>query len=439
MVVVALLVASVSFGRVQLLTKDSTVNLGISSAAWLENGQIVKGFVLDGKEVQHQWLQQSYVNLILDATISERIRVAAGIEGSMFLNDPKGGASSQQYYIWRLNSSFIIDRAYGSYLWGDTASPYLSISIGRFPFKYDPEARNLGEYLFRTGTYPAYVINNFDQPFARLTGFKISSDLFEMLHQDLLLTFETDIPPYYDASLSYIASCTIGKFLDVGAGVEFAHLISVDESQTTPKNSRTQYDSNSYYTFRGTKLMARLCFDPKPFIPFDIFGKEDLKVYGEAAILGLENYPKNDSINSYNSTHNNIWGYDTLKNKIPIMFGINIPTFKLLDVFSFEGEWYGCPYPNNYATELGKGNLQSLPLPDFYGRADRNYVIDDNWKWSFYAKKMFFNNRFGFILQVARDHMRLESLLDEAEYYDLEESLGLKSHWWWMTKIIAQF
>ena len=435
-----LVFSSVTMGRIQLLTRDSTVNLGISSAGWLESGQIIKGYILDGRPIDHQWLQKSCLNLVIDAKLSERIQIAAGVEGAMFLNAPKGGASSQQYYIWRLNSIFIVDRAYGSYSWGDPAYPLLSVTAGRYPYKYNQEARNLGEYLFRSGTYPAYLINNFDLPFARLTGLKLSSNLFYKLHQDLMLTFETEIPPYYDASLSYIADYTIGKFLNIGAGVEFAHLISVDERQTTPKNTRTLYDSTpSYYTFRGTKIMARLSFDPKPFIPFNAFGREDLKIFAEAAVLGLEEYPANDSLNSFTSTKNNIWGYDTLKNKIPVVFGMNIPAFKILDVLSAEFEWYGCPYPNNYATELGKGNLPSLPLPDFFGRSDRGYVVDDNWKWSFYAKKMFAHDRLGVILQIARDHMRIESLLDEAKYYNLEESLGLKDHWWWSSKIYWAF
>ena len=446
MAIIALVFASIAFGRVQLMTKDSTIDLGISSAGWLESGQIVDGYVFDGKEIYHQWLQRSFLNLAIDAAISERIRIAAGIEGEMFLNAPKGGASSQQYYIWRLNSGFIVDKAYASYLWGDTASPFFSVTFGRFPYKYDPDARNLGEYLFRSGTYPAYLINNFDLAYARLTGLKLNSNVFGMLHQDLLLTFETDIPPFYDASLSYLANCDIGKFLNVGAGVEFAHLISVDGSQTSPINTRTKYTvggdtTSKYYTFRGIKIMGRLSFDPKPFIPGSgsIFGKEDLKIYGEAAILGLQNYPANDSANSFLSTHNNIWGYDSLKNKIPVLLGFNVPMFKVLDVFSVEAEWYGCPYPNNYATELGKGNSQSLPLPDWYGRGDRGYVVQDNWKWSVYLKKMFMNEHFGVIVQCARDHIRLESLMDEAKFYDLEESLGQKRMWSWMVKLLGQF
>jgi hypothetical protein len=353
-------------------------------------------------------------------------------------------------YIWRLNSSFIVDKAYGSYLWGDTASPFLSVTFGRFPYKYNPDVRNLGEYLFRSGTYPAYLINNFDLPYARLTGLKLSSDLFgnsfAKLHQDLMLTFETDIPPYYDASLSYIADYDVGKFLSLGLGAEYAHLISVDESQTTPVSTNNQYtvgtDTTShYYTFRGVKVMGRLSFDIKPLIPVlgSIFGKEDLKIYTEAAILGVKNYPANDSINSTNSNHYNIWGYDSLLNKIPIMLGFNIPTFKLLDVFSVEVEWYGSPYPNNYAKELGKGNNSSLPIPDFYDRPNYGYAYEDNWKWSFYAKKMFMHDHYGVILQVARDHTRLESLLDEAKYFELEESLQEKRMWSWMAKVVAQF
>ena len=101
-VVVAFAVASMAWGRVQLMTRDSTIDLGISSAGWLQNGQIVDGYSLGPQEIHHQWEQQSFLDLGLDATISERLRIAVGLEGEMFLNVPKGGASSQQYYIWRL-------------------------------------------------------------------------------------------------------------------------------------------------------------------------------------------------------------------------------------------------------------------------------------------------------------------------------------------------
>jgi hypothetical protein len=435
----AFAIVSIAWGRVELTTKDSTVNLGISVAGWLQNGQIVEGYGDNGTGIlYHQWQQQTFFDLGFDATISERIRVAAGIEDEMFFSTPKGGSNGQLNFPWFSNNNLIIDNAYGSYAWGDTGSPFLSLTFGKFRYKYNPESRNLGEYLFRSGTYPAYLINNFDQPFARLTGLKISSSLFGMLHQDLLLTLETDIPPFYDASLSYLAGCDIGKFLDVGAGVEFAHLFSVDESQTSPKDVKTKYvvgNSTNYYTFQGIKLMARASFDPKPFIPQGFFGKEDLKIYSEAAILGLENYPANDSGDRF-ASQKNAYGYDTLANKIAVLIGFNVPTFKLLDVLSLETEWYGCPYPNNYQTVDGIGTAKTYPLPDPQTRP----LNSDKWKWSVYAKKMILHDHFGVVFQCARDNMRLQSASQQSMVSEMETALDQNNKmWWWMTKLVAQF
>jgi hypothetical protein len=447
MIPIVLILASCTFARVTIKTQDTSINLGINAAGWMETGQMKSFYATSGDPQSNQWLQRTFLDLGLDVIINERTHIVGGIEGEMWLNTPKGGASSQQYYIWRYNSSFIVDKAYASYSFGNIAAPFLTVTAGHFPYKYNPDVRNLGEYLFRSGTYPAYLINNFDLPYARLTGFKLSGNfLNNAVNLDGLLTFETDIPPYYDASISLIGSVDMHKIvpsipLTLGAGVEFAHLISVDKSQTTPSYAATQYikdgDTN-YYTFKGTKIMARMCFDPKQFIPTTLFGPEDCKLYAEAAILGLENYPRNDSVSVGRSTFNNIWGYDTLAHKIPVTIGFNIPTFRMLDVLSLEVEWYGCPYPNSYAMELGKGNNPSLPLPTYYDRP-QNLYTEDNWKWSVYAKKMFSHDRFGIVVQCARDHSRMQSLLDEATYWELEEAMSKNAQWYWMTKIIAQF
>jgi hypothetical protein len=233
----------------------------------------------------------------------------------------------------------------------------------------------------------------------------------------------------------------------VGWGAQWANLLSVDESQTTPENSvgntdimYVQNGDTGYYTFRGIKLMGRFSFDPKPLFPkTDLFGEEDCRLYGEAAILGLQSYPANDS-GSYAtegySTQKNLWGYDTLAYKIPVVLGFNVPTFKLLDVLGAEVEWYGCKYPDNLAYVDGKGGSPSLPLPYHYVRQPYDF---DNWKWSIYAKKMFAHDHFGVIVQCARDHSRLQSLQDDNAYYELEEAQTLPNQWYWMTKLVAQF
>jgi hypothetical protein len=445
--------AAMTFARVGINTKGEDIDLGMSGTAWMENGQY-SFFFNKGAEKNHQWINRSFVNLGIDALVKENIKIELGIEGKMWLNIPKGGGTGQAVYNHRLNSTFIVDRACGTYFLGDAESPVFAATFGRFPFKYNPDIRNLGEYLFRSGTYPAYLINNFDLPFARLTGFNLSSTLLSMVHQHLLLTFNTDIPPYYDASLTYIGDCSIRNIVSVGVGAQLAHLISVDKNQTTPeiiqgssspttRNLYVKDGDTGHYTFRGTKLMARISFNPINFVSsllstkLKFFGTEDGKFYAEAAILGLENYPRNDSIPAGATTYNggkNIWGYDTLKKKVPIVAGFNIPTFKVLDVLAAEVEWYGCTYPNNYYNELGVGPGQSYPLPDYDPYFNYNA---DNWKWSVYAKKMLLDNHFGIVVQVARDHIRTETIVDEGA--DLEQALRSPKHLWWMAKCVTAF
>jgi len=439
----AVSIASVVSAEIGIKTNDSTISLRLNVDGWLQTGQM-KSWYLESSPIPNQWLQQDFLDLGFAAIFDKRIRIVGGIEGEMWEDVPWNGPLGPVIFAFQYNSTFIVDNAYGSYSFGDTGAPYLSITAGRFRYKYDQDVRNLGEYLFRSGTYPAYLITNFDESFARLTGLKISSDLFGKLHQDIILSCSTDLPPYYDMSVSYIGNYDVAKFLNVGWGVQFANLFSVDPSQTTPKVSQDIYAINgadtSYYTFAGTKLMARFSFDPKPFIPTDIFGKEDCKLYAEAAILGLENYPANDSFsgtaNGYTTHNENPWGYNTLAQKIPVVVGFDFPTFKLLDVLSTEVEWYGCKYPDSYAYEIGDNTAYGVPVPPAYDRDPYPY---DNWKWSVYAKKTFANDHFAVIVQCARDHTRMQSESAYTEVDEYEEAMTGPTQWYWMTKLEARF
>jgi hypothetical protein len=258
---------------------------------------------------------------------------------------------------------------------------------------------------------------------------------------------ETTIPPFNDISITYLADCNLQKMVDFGAGVQFANVLTVDKSQRSAHIDKNKYvtanGDTGWYTFLGTKLMAKICVDPKEivnkFVNIDnIFGKEDLKLYSEAAILGLESYPKNDSVTaSGTGGGKNYWGYDTLKNKIPVMFGFNIPTFKILDVFALEAEWYGCPYPNSYKNRLGPGSTPSYPVPDAPVHLAYADYASDNWKWAVYLKKSFLEEHIDLVLMFARDHVRNETLVNES--YDYEEALSKNSQWYWMAKFVFKF
>jgi hypothetical protein len=441
-----LLFFALSYGDIELQTTDSDITLSISGKGWVESGQLVDYFN-NGQEIEHTWLSRTFLDLLFNATYKERLHISLGTEGRMWFNIPKVTGTGQATYVHRQNGSLIVSDANASYSFGNVVAPFLSATMGLFPYKYNQQVRNLGEYLFRSGTYPAYLINIFDLPFARLTGLKLSGDLFGCWHQDLIYSFETTIPPFFDGTVSYLTSYHFRNIIDIGAGVSFANLVSVDENVTTPKTgvnaTRNKYVTASgdtgFYTFSGTKLMGRFCFDPKGIFPLDIFGKEDLKLYAEAAVLGLESYPRNDSITAFNSgrsSKTNIYGYDVLKKKIPVMLGFNVPTFKILDVLSLEAEWYKCPYPNSYLNRLGPGKDLSYPVPDPVKRTNVDYRTD-TWKWSVYIKKTFLDEHLGFVLQFARDHVRNETLIDES--FDYEEALSLNKQWWWMMKLVAQF
>jgi hypothetical protein len=436
-------------------SKASAVLTGLGihfSGFWsLETGQL-ENYWMTSFNINHQNLLRTIVNFGMTKQITPRLQIQAGAEGKMYYNtfDKKYNFGVEAFVLPTMYYNFYFDRAFMEYSFGDLKAPFLQFTVGYFPYKYNPDARDLGEYLYRTGTYPAYIINDFDFTKARLAGLKVSSDLFGMLHQDLLLTTGTDRPPFFDLNLGYVASLNVGNVLTIGLGAMYQSLVSTNIDITSPKLAENTYLKNpvldpvtntysgdtAYYTFAGLKVMGRLSFDPKRiFAPSEedlgIFGKEDLKIFGEAAILGVQNYP----VDVINPNNPNPYGYDTLLQKIPVMFGLNIPTFKILDVLSAQAEWYDCQYPNNYQFK-GMAQITPTPCPQTGGVAADNYSHRDNWKWCFYAKKSFSNGLF-IVGQVANDHIRNETPI--AASVDFEDALRTDKSWWWALKLGFKF
>jgi hypothetical protein len=228
--------------------------------------------------------------------------------------------------------------------------------------------------------------------------------------------------------------------VDVGAGIQLYRCFSANDAITSPHNTKNQYIENGdtlYYTFAGTKLMGRISFDPKPLVGLDIFGKEDLKLYAEAAILGVKDYPA-----PLDTTNGHSYGYDKLEEKIPVMFGFNVPVFRVLDVLAMGFEWYGMKYPNQVPDKQKTDGIPVAlpPIPPQYPLLGSNYssldYANDDWKWSVYAKKTLFGN-FSITGQVARDHTRIQAyyLFDQ----DREDALTRSGQWMWTLKCQFQF
>jgi len=167
----------------------------------------------------------------------------------------------------------------------------------------------------------------------------ISEEILKLSH-DLMLTSEIHLWPLKDYSLSYLLNTTLFKFADIGCGIMADRLFAIDDTVTKPPRA----DNPGRFRFGGTKVMVRLAFDFKRFLPFrELWGENDWRIYSEACWNGIKNQPADS-----NAPANLQPGYSDLKKRLPVVFGINVPTCKLLDVLSVEGEWWDNDYANSY-------------------------------------------------------------------------------------------
>jgi hypothetical protein len=389
-----------------------------------EAGEVVKG-ELNGSQnpITHNWFQRVYMDFGFEATINQRTELTfigeglahyAGVQSKDIL-----GNDVVQYLFYPHHIE-------GSYSFGQIEHPYLKIGVGVFPFKYNSDVRNLGEYLFRTGTYPPIIFNVFDFSAYRLMGLRFTSNPIDSLNLTAMLTTETQVTPLQDFSLSFLGSYTFIRSITVGGGVSLSHFFSVNNKYTTPVNPNNIYkidtiiSSNDtsynkhYYTFQATKLMGRISFDPKVFIPLNIFGSNDLRLYSEVACIGLTDYPVY---------------YTDISRRIPVMVGFNIPAFKQLDVLSLELEWYKWNYANSYTQSLF---TSQLPLPDPITSKSFN-PNEQELRWSVYFRR-FLGNGFSITGQIAYDHSRLESNVFNKDGFYYGDAMHNHGDWSWVIK-----
>jgi hypothetical protein len=434
--------------------EENQRKIEVSGRAAIDDGQIVNGHYIGVQDPYRLWVHRGYINVHIQSTLGEKLKVIAEPEVKIWFNTyPStmivGGHVGTPFHQY---STVNIAEGQGIYSFFGNDDPALCFAAGVFPIKYNPDAANLGEYLFRTGTYTPYVLSAFEFQFARMTGFHLSSTLFGFLQQDLMLTTETQTMPLHDWSVSYLANANF-KMMEFGAGISLHHWFSVDKKYTEPSDSRNSYFSSpgdtSQYTFKGIKFMGRMAFDFKRIMPRAVsekFGKNDLRLYSEAAVLGVKNYPaytpydtqlvaggpfvtiwKSDTANGF---------YDNLQERIPVMVGFNFPVCGLLDFLSCEVESYNWPWQNVFYEQRNDVFLPKPPVITdtiLYSKTAYSY---DTWKWSIKARKTFMDY-FSITGQLSRDHMR-HDVYQEGQR-DPEEAVTLSNEWSWMVRLQCNF
>lgn len=323
--------------------------------------------------------------------------------------------------------------------------------FGYFPIKYNKDVRNLGEYLFRSNSYPNVVVNGFElSDKEKIVGWHgmYQNDFTEnsWIRGDLFFHTEMSLYPLYNFSLSYMLSARLINLVELGTGVSHQHLIPINKSQTTPGDNREKYNRTTaefrkvgyigpkgdtiVYTFSGAKAMGRISLDPKALFNAPIFGLEDLKIYSEVAVLGWKDYP---------------YWFDNRLERMPLMVGFNVPTFKILDVLSIELQYWKYPWSNNSENIWKNGGPVPYMTNGISGKfpvfeeADTTRLHDDDLRWSIYASKKI-KDRVRICLQFACDNMsRTVFGGPPPSFSKYTEVMPRKQDWYWASRVQFYF
>jgi hypothetical protein len=403
------------------------------------------------QEYDGNFVRTTTAHLAIEAKLSEALRVRAGM-GVIERHFLDAGIGVNDRNPMLFNPYFVEASFTWSFLRESSFKP--SLTGGYFPYNYNPDSRNLGLYLLRGPVYPGILVSGFETRDMLGLGNTLGARLNFVtgpIEHDFILASETELYPLFDLSPAYIATFRHGRLLRVGAGVNFHHYIPIDSRLTNPDTldylgtdddpfgngaySRTRIyvdtatGDTTYMSFRGIKLMANAAFDVKElFGGLPVFGPEDLKLYGEVALLGL------DRRKAYREL------YGDYGHRMPVMVGFNVPAFNLLDRLALEVEWYGSRVKDDLKRFQATTASTPSPIPvnprDNFG----NLVVDtrrDNLKWSLHASKTL-EKHVRLSAQVANDHSRPGGTLTSppAEWQAL---FTRPQDWYWMTKVAFFF
>jgi hypothetical protein len=447
----AIITAAVCFQiPADIITKAKQLEIGGNFA--FENGQFI------GSEFNQEtdykgnrvWLNKIYGEICLKAVMNDYLTITLNPEIRLWFDNYAWGIWGNQAFdnLFTQRMDITFREASGVFRLGDSSNLSLLFATGVMPYKYNPDAKNLGEYLFRSGARPLFVHNSFDYAFAKMTGFRIGAKVRSHLSADVFLTEETQNPSFRDWSVSALVNYSLPGIIDAGAGVMLDRIFSVDMSLTQPELTPNSYftvdKEKRFFRFGGTKTDAYVGIDPKILLPQgarDVFDAQDFRIFTEAAVLGVENtnaykFDKNPTTGLTDSTlpmvidsGRNV--YTDIMQRIPVMFGMNIPTLKILDYLSVQGEYLPWPYG---LTTTGAGGFDiPFPQPSPAQGFNKDEFNHDNWKFSVNLSKTFFNS-FSVIGQVARDHTHNDiyapAKISQNAGQDVFRPLG--SYGWWM-------
>ena len=365
-------------------SEQPTGLLPLRGMASVEFGRLEEVFIGPTEQYNKEFLQQASGWLFQDANLSDDFDVHVGLGVMTFSVIDRAGVPNAQFR----RMVPVLAQAKGVYTLGGRlheATP-LRLEVGLFPFKYNSYATNLGEYMFRTRVMPIQVrtggLDVIETAGGFLTGFHADGHLPAGFHWDAFYTINMDRVPLKAQSLTFMLDYKLKNIFETGFGVQFENMFFDRPGLLSPKennnmsyktvhvgtgaeknfNVRTlgtgEYSTtcraedaatcsgeaplaqngstigrkdiisgnvvdtvyrivdSAYYSFSGTKVVGRAALNFQSMLQLEFLNPKDLPIYAEAILMGLDKVP--------------VYGETTME-RLPIMFGVNLPTFKLLD------------------------------------------------------------------------------------------------------------
>lgn len=421
----------------------------------LDIGQVKEGYSTD--QLQNYPITRTAVHLGVSAVNDDKLELRLTLGGMYWFAASTG--SGAEYRLIKYGGG--LGEAQAIYHFGGQATPHSRLQVGFFPVKYG-DSHNLGEYLFRSGTYPANLVTGGwsylqSASYGALGVRYILPTFSEKVTHEFTLFSDRDWEPLHDLSPGYMVTARPNSFLEIGGGMVWSHALPARPSRVSPKVFANAYSKTTgmplagldttgvtvipletdtlyvwgacldpdpagqaacndpdnararqtiadwqdcqagdcsdigYYTFSGFKAMLRASLDLGMLIGSPRIAPGEFKLYAEGALLGIENQP---------------YFYDDRMARMPIMGGVNLPTFGILDRLSAEVEYRKTRFPNTiYGVQQGNPVPVASTASSRGGYQYLNAEDEFPWKWSFYARKSVLQG-VNLHAQVAADHMR---------------------------------
>lgn len=422
----------------------------------LDYARTVEGFSPEGLAIN-----RTYVDVTLAQQLDERNFISVGV-GGIFWKSFEKAESDPEGKVIHFGPG--ISNAYLKYKISDK----LNLTTGYFPYKYNPSARNLGEYLFRTEAYPAIIYTGgwswMNSASYNAVGLKLSYE-GETFQHDLGLFGEYFNAPIYDMTPMYVATWKPAAGFTWGAGIALHRFLSPEikmrreltkerlyyENFYVPGNTDTTggkavrparrvsmlkedvealsgnefQSADSLYKLaqnadtvsksikfdnKAVKVMTHATLDFNGLFGLDAQRVGPFELYGELAVLGFKNYGL---------------FYTKVTQRMPYMLGVSIPTFGLLDHLSIEYEVFKNPNIESLGSTFDVLDL----APDINYRY-KEFPKDDT-KWSVHASRNL-TSFLSLFVQVANDHMRLKDKYARPEFIPITNA---PKDWYWLTRI----